>query len=173
MRPRPRSTRAPSPRWSAVKAAATTAGIVVALLRLVTGHSLEKALTEYYSFAAPSPYADNVLFIARASIASLFEVAGRVSLFVEVRVRRLNERLQALQVLFEIGALQDHFLSDLRPRTGSPARRTRRRRFGTCARRRGQQGGTPAANCCWAVMNSSILPGLTAMRLMMVTGSMG
>jgi protein tyrosine/serine phosphatase len=43
------------------------AGMVVALLRLETGHSLEAALSEYYSFAAPSPFADNVLFIARSA----------------------------------------------------------------------------------------------------------
>jgi len=43
------------------------AGMVVALLRLVTGHFLEQALDEYYSFAAPSPFADNVLFIVRAA----------------------------------------------------------------------------------------------------------
>ena len=43
------------------------AGMVVALLRLETGHSLEAALDEYYSFAAPSPFADNVLFIVRAA----------------------------------------------------------------------------------------------------------
>jgi len=43
------------------------AGLVVALLRLETGHSLEETLNEYYSFAAPSPFADNVLFIVRAA----------------------------------------------------------------------------------------------------------
>ena len=43
------------------------AGLVVALLRLETGLSLEEALSEYYSFAAPSPFADNVLFIVRAA----------------------------------------------------------------------------------------------------------
>ncbi|MEI9937327.1 MAG: hypothetical protein WDO69_08875 [Pseudomonadota bacterium] len=42
------------------------AGLVIALLRLETGYSLEEALDEYYSFAAPSPFADNVLFIVRA-----------------------------------------------------------------------------------------------------------
>jgi protein tyrosine/serine phosphatase len=43
------------------------AGMVVALLRLETGYSLEEALAEYFSFAAPSPFADNVLFIVRAA----------------------------------------------------------------------------------------------------------
>lgn len=43
------------------------AGMVVALLRLQTGYTLEEALAEYYSFAAPSPYEDNVLFIVRAA----------------------------------------------------------------------------------------------------------
>ena len=43
------------------------AGMVVALLRLETGQSLEQALSEYYSCAAPSPYEDNVLFIVRAA----------------------------------------------------------------------------------------------------------
>ncbi len=43
------------------------AGMVVALLRLSTGYSLEEALAEYISFAAPSPFADNVLFIVRAA----------------------------------------------------------------------------------------------------------
>jgi protein tyrosine/serine phosphatase len=42
-------------------------GIVVALLRLQTGHCLESALAEYFSYAAPSPYPDNVLFIVRAA----------------------------------------------------------------------------------------------------------
>jgi protein tyrosine/serine phosphatase len=45
------------------------AGLVVALLRLELGHSLEDTLSEYYSFAAPSPFADNVLFIVRAAAA--------------------------------------------------------------------------------------------------------
>jgi protein tyrosine/serine phosphatase len=43
------------------------AGMVSALLRIETGHSLEAALAEYYSFAEPSPLADNVLFIVRAA----------------------------------------------------------------------------------------------------------
>jgi protein tyrosine/serine phosphatase len=45
------------------------AGLVIALLRLELGHSLEDTLNEYYSFAAPSPFADNVLFIVRAAAA--------------------------------------------------------------------------------------------------------
>jgi len=43
------------------------AGMVVALLRLLTGRTLEEALAEYILLAAPSPFADNVLFIARAA----------------------------------------------------------------------------------------------------------
>jgi hypothetical protein len=43
------------------------AGVVVALLRLATGHGLERAIAEYLSFAAPSPFADNVLFIVHAA----------------------------------------------------------------------------------------------------------
>jgi protein tyrosine/serine phosphatase len=43
------------------------AGVVVALLRLESGYSLEQAIAEYLSFAAPSPFADNVLFIVRAA----------------------------------------------------------------------------------------------------------
>lgn len=43
------------------------AGIVVALLRLQMGRSLEDALAEYLTSAAPSPFADNVLFIVRAA----------------------------------------------------------------------------------------------------------
>lgn len=43
------------------------AGVVVALLRLETGHSLEETIAEYLSFAAPSPFADNLLFIVRAA----------------------------------------------------------------------------------------------------------
>jgi hypothetical protein len=43
------------------------AGVVVALIRLSTGHSLADAIAEYYSFAAPSPFPDNVLFIIRAA----------------------------------------------------------------------------------------------------------
>jgi hypothetical protein len=43
------------------------AGIVVALLRLQMGCSLEQALAEYYSFASPSPFPDNVLAIVRAA----------------------------------------------------------------------------------------------------------
>lgn len=52
------------------------AGLVVALLRLETGYSLEEALEEYYSFAAPSPFADNVLFIVRAASQSGVPEAG-------------------------------------------------------------------------------------------------
>jgi protein tyrosine/serine phosphatase len=41
------------------------AGMVVAMVRLRQGHSLDTALAEYYACAEPWPFEDNVLFIAR------------------------------------------------------------------------------------------------------------
>lgn len=40
------------------------AGMVVAMIRLRQGHTLHTALSEYYAFAEPWPFSDNVLFIA-------------------------------------------------------------------------------------------------------------
>ena len=40
------------------------AGMVVAMIRMQQGFSLHAALAEYYSYAEPWPFADNVLFIA-------------------------------------------------------------------------------------------------------------
>jgi hypothetical protein len=43
------------------------AGVVAALIRVNTGYSLDAAIAEYYSYAAPSPFPDNVVFIVRAA----------------------------------------------------------------------------------------------------------
>jgi len=43
------------------------AGVVVALIRVSAGRSLDAAITEYYAYAAPSPFPDNVAFIVRAA----------------------------------------------------------------------------------------------------------
>ena len=43
------------------------AGVVSALVRVETGYTLEQAIAEYFAFAAPSPFPDNVLCIVRAA----------------------------------------------------------------------------------------------------------
>ncbi len=43
------------------------AGMTVACVRLLEGWSLDQALDEYYRFAEPWPFADNVLAIARCA----------------------------------------------------------------------------------------------------------
>lgn len=47
------------------------AGMVVALIRLRQGWTLHAALAEYYAFAEPWPFSDNVLFIARCAARAL------------------------------------------------------------------------------------------------------
>jgi protein tyrosine/serine phosphatase len=46
------------------------AGMVVALIRMRQGRSLHAALAEYYAFAEPWPFSDNVLFIAKCQAGS-------------------------------------------------------------------------------------------------------